>query len=38
MFVSLMTILVPNKLAQIESHKLNFEPQNTDNTIRFNAI
>lgn len=38
MFVLLMTIVVPNKLAQIESNELNFEPQNTDKTIRFNAI
>ena len=38
MFVLLMTIVVPNKLVQIESNELNFEPQNTDKTIRFNAI
>ena len=26
------------KSVQIESNELNFEPQNTDKTIRFNAI
>ena len=38
MLVLLMTIVVPNKLAQIESNELDFEPQNPNNTIRFNAI
>ena len=35
MLVLLMTIVVPNKLAQIESNELDFEPQNTNNTILF---
>ncbi len=38
MFILLMTIVVPNKLAQIESNELDFEPQNTDNAKYFNAI
>ncbi len=38
MFVLLMTIVVPNKLAQIESNELNFEPKNTNKTTCFNAI
>ena len=38
MFVLLMTILVANKLVQIESNELDFEPQNPNNTIRFNSI
>ena len=38
MFVLLMTIVVPNRLVQIESNELDFEPQNPNNTIRFNVI
>ena len=38
MLVLLMTIVVPNKLAQIESNELDFEPQNPNSTIRFNTI
>ena len=38
MLVLLMTIVVPNKLVQIEPNELDFEPQNTDNATHFNAI
>ena len=35
MLVLLMTIVVPNRLVQIESNELDFEPQNTDNATCF---
>ena len=33
LYVLLMTIVVPNRLVQIESNELDFEPQNTDKTL-----